>query len=247
MTWLSASALSALVVLSSAAPVLAADETVSTNRCEVSSWTMTWGVKESFRAYLSGAIANGEWFTDGDVTYSTPDFVVSGTSGWLGSDGQSGELAANGSISFVGHAGILDQTLSSPSVEISADGATLIFDVEGDTQEGVSVRSEAVPFATATGRVDVNADLTEWRIVQAPTVLTPEGAAAFGTYPAGETLDPVTIEVAVEPGCLTSSGLFAQPLAWVVSGTLLAGALAVAVTAWVRKSRGPTRPSPLES
>ena len=131
-----------------------------------------------------------------------------------------------------------------PSVEISADKATLVFDVEGDTQEGVSVRSEAVPFATTTGRVDVNADLGEWRIVEAPTVLTPEGAAAFGTYPAGESLDPVTIEVAVEPGCFTSSGLFAQPLAWVVSGTLLAGALAGALTVWARKSRGPERPTP---
>jgi hypothetical protein len=205
---------------------------------------MTWGVKESFRAYLSGAIANGEWFTDGDVSYSTPDFVITGTSGWLGRDGQSGELAAKGSIRFVGHGGILDQTLSSPAVHISAEMATLIFDVEGDTQEGVSVRSAAVPFATATARADISAELGQWQIVQAPTVLTAEGAAAFGTYPAGETLDPVSIEVAVEPGCLTTQGFFAQPLAWVVSGTLLAGALAAAVTAWARKSRGPERPTP---
>ena len=27
--------------------------------CQVTSWSMTWGFKESFRAYLSGAIAGG--------------------------------------------------------------------------------------------------------------------------------------------------------------------------------------------
>jgi len=247
MKWLRALAASALLPLIGATPALASEGVPAEDSCEVTAWTMTWGVKESFRAYLSGAIAKGEWQTEGDVSYATPEFVVNGSSGWLRSDGTSGELLAEGSIRFLGHGGILDQTLSSPAVDISGDSLALIFDVEGDTQEGLSVGSDAVRFAEASVRADINADAGLWRVEQAPTVLTSEGAEAFGTYPAGEQMDPVSIEVSVEPGCLTAAGLFSQPLAWVASATVLAAALAGAVTVWVRRSRGPERPTPRES
>jgi hypothetical protein len=247
MKWPAAIAASAIVPLVAMTPALASEGLPPEDACEVTAWTMTWGVKESFRAYLSGAIAQGEWQTDGDVSYSTPEFVVTGSAGWLGSDGTSGELWADGSIRFIGHGGILDQTLSSPAVDISEDNLTLIFDVEGDTQEGLSVRSDAVLFAEATVRSEIDSEAGRWRVEQAPTVLTPEGAEAFGTYPAGEQMDPVSIEVSVQPGCLSAAGLFTQPLAWVASATVLAAALAGAVTVWVRRSRGPERPTPRES
>jgi len=247
MKWLAAIAASAIVPLVAATPALASEDLPPENACEVTAWTMTWGVKESFRAYLSGAIAQGEWQTEGDVTYSTPEFVVTGSSGWLRSDGTSGKLFADGSIRFLGHGGILDQTLSSPAVDIAGNSLTLIFDVEGDTQEGLSFRSDAVRFAEATVRSDIDSDAGLWRVEQAPTVLTPEGAEAFGTYPAGEQMDPVSIEVSVEPGCLSAAGLFLQPLAWVASATVLAATLASAVTVWVRRLRGPERPIPPES
>jgi len=247
MKWFSAIAARAVVPLVAATPAFASEVVLAEDACDVSAWTMTWGVKESFRAYLSGAIAQGEWQTEGDVSYVTPEFVVTGSSGWLRSDGTSGELWADGSIRFLGHGGILDQTLSSPAIDISEDTLALIFDVEGDTQEGLSVRSDAVRFAEATVRSEIDSESGRWRVEQAPTVLTAEGAEAFGTYPAGEQMDPVSIEVLVKPGCLTKAGIFSQPLAWVTSATVLAAALAGAVTVWVRRSRGPERPTPRES
>ena len=51
------------------------------------------------------------------------------------------------------------------------------------------VDERAVPFAT----IDVSNGLTD-----APAVLTPEGAEAFGTYPAGEAFDPVSFTVETE-------------------------------------------------
>ena len=45
--------------------------------------TLTWGFKESFRAYIDGDIANGEWTTSGGATYETPEFSWSDGTGPL--------------------------------------------------------------------------------------------------------------------------------------------------------------------
>ena len=36
----------------------------SSSTCQVANARLDWGVKESFRSYSSGSIANGEWVTD---------------------------------------------------------------------------------------------------------------------------------------------------------------------------------------
>lgn len=230
------------------APVaFAAEEPVSADQCDVSSWQLTWGVKESFRAYLSGSIANGEWSTSGDVSYATPDFTITGSQGWISPDGMNASLQANGDMRFVGHGGILDQTLSAPSVWFSDETLTLVFDVSGDTQEGVSVQQQAVPFVSGAVQPQIDSETGVWSITDAATVLTEEGAAAFGTYPAGEPFDPVTLEVNVEPGCLEESSTVTGAIGWVAGITVAVSALALAVTALVRRSRGPERPAPPES
>lgn len=231
----------------SAPAAIAAEGPASEDRCDVSSWELTWGVKESFRAYLSGSIANGEWTTSGDVTYDTPDFTIAGSEGWISPDGASGSLQANGDIRFIGHGGILDQTLSAPSVWIADENLTLVFDVAGDTQEGVSVQLEEVPFVSGPTRPQIDPETGVWSITDEGVVLTSEGADAFGTYPAGEPFDPVTLEVNVEPGCLEEESVLTGAIGWVAGISVAVSALALAVTALVRRSRGRERPTPPES
>jgi hypothetical protein len=226
-----------------ATPAMANESEESVDACQVTSWSAQWGVKESFRSYLSGAIAQGEWTTAGGVSYDTPTFSIAGDSGWISPDGHTGELVADGSLRFYGHGGILDQTLSSPTLVIGEE-THLVFDVFGDTREGVSVNQEAVDFVVVEGRPVVDVATSTWHLMDAPTILTEEGADAFGNYPAGTDFDPVSVTAEVEPGCLTQR---TGPLAWVVSLSLLATAVGAAVTVWARRRRGPGRPTPQES
>lgn len=232
-------ALAALIGSSAVATPTEAEALTADGACEVTSWSLTWGFKESFRAYLSGAIAGGEWETAGDATYSTPVFSISSQSGSFSSDGTLAELTAEGSIRFQGHDGLLDQTLSHPRVLIESNTAHIVFDVAGDTQEGVGVNAVDVSFVT----VDVTgASLRDdtWSVTAAPTVLTEAGAEAFGTYPAGEAFDPVDLTVALEPGCVEQgpSG------SWFL-GLSLGSAVAVGVAiVLVRRWRGRERPTP---
>ncbi len=84
--------------------------------CEISDATMTWGVRESFRSYISGSIANGSWEATDGASYETPNFIFSGGSG-TAEQGQA-EVNFKGKIHFTGHEGVLDLTLANPKVEL---------------------------------------------------------------------------------------------------------------------------------
>lgn len=213
----------------------------SATACEVRSWEVLWGVKESFRAYLSGSLANGEWSVTGEVTYATPLFTIRGTDGVLAPDRSFGEMTSTGSIGFFGHEGLLDQTLSAPRLLIDDDRVDVVFDISGDTQEGRTVSAQDVSFVSVdASNAVVDSEAGTWSVDQAPTVLTTAGAEAFGTYPAGEAFDPIDIRVQVDPGCLQ------PPLStpWFL-GVTLGSAVTVSVAiVLVRRWRGRERPTP---
>ncbi len=222
-----------------AAPIVAMSGSVSQQQpCTVTSWEAQWGVKESFRAYLSGAIAGGQWTTQGDVDYDTPLFSFQATTGSVSADLSEGELFSTGSMSFIGHDGLLDQTLSEPRLLVGPDQWLLVFDVTGDTQEGVSVDAVDVGFVTidvSHARVDPEGGV--WELTAGETVLTQAGADAFGTYPAGEIFDPIDITMTTQPGCLQSQntgGLFLG----LALGALFSVSLAIVL---VRRWRGRER------
>lgn len=167
--------------------------------CVVSDASLTWGFKESFRSYISGSIAKGAWETAGGATYETPAFSWSGggdaASGAVAADGAVDSIGFSGSVRFTGHGGLLDTTIADPTLVVTGPAsATLLLDITGTTQEGEPVAATDVPFATV--------DLTPFPvdlvtggshvITEAPAALTEDGAAAFGTYPAGESLDPLS-------------------------------------------------------
>ena len=217
---------------------------VPEDACQVEDVSITWGFKESFRSYISSSIANGSWEVSGDVGYETPEFTFTGGSGFLAPDRSLGEVGFTGGIVFSGHDGILETSLQNPELVVTGPRqATLVLDVTGDTMEEVSVNQRDVDFASVTWDCSVetvDADQGVWRVEGAQVVLTQEGSDAFGTYPPGEKMDPMSFRLEVAPGCLDEGTIW-----WIPGGvaalTVGASALALAIQRG-RRSRGPERP-----
>jgi hypothetical protein len=184
--------LAALLVFAPAAPAAAAAD------CDVDNATLTWGFKESFRSYISGTIANGEWTVADGATYETPNF---GFDRGTGSYDGNGSLAFDGSIRFTGHGGILDTTVANPEVRFDGGTATLYLDVRGTTQQGDAVDEPGVEFASIDLAGHLESTAGDVSIVDAPATLTDDGAAAFGTYESGEALDPITVSFTTGEDC----------------------------------------------
>ena len=183
---------------------LAARVTTASVGCPVDGATLEWGVKESFRSYISGTIANGEWTVADGATYETPTFGWAGGSGSYDAASSEGLVTFPGSITFTGHGGVLNTTLANPQLEfIDADTAILLLDVTGTTQDGEPVSVAGVQFV----ELDLS-DSTELgdgtlTVTDAPATLTPMGAASFGTYAEGEEFDPVSFTLSLDPACVT--------------------------------------------
>ncbi|MCS0498800.1 HtaA domain-containing protein [Protaetiibacter mangrovi] len=216
--------------------------------CTVSDATLVWGFKESFRAYIDGSIANGEWTTAGGASYATPLFTWADGTGAARDDGAL-ELAFDGPVRFTGHGGVLDTTVADPRIVVDAGGATLLLDVTGTTQAGDAVDAHGVAFAELDlADATSDGDTVTW--TDAPATLTADGAAAFGTYPAGEPLDPVTLTATVAGGCASAvaGGALAAWPAWatavVVGGAVILIAVAVVLSVRAARSRSRRAPRP---
>ncbi len=196
----------------------------------VSGATIQWGVKESFRSYITGPIAKGEisggWGTG---------------SGAFSPENDRGRVSFGGAVHYTGHGGLLDVTLSNPRVQITGQNtASLILNVQSKgfngspdvNANGVVFANLSLPAATeSAGRVSWNG---------AGATLTAAGAEAFaGFYEAGDALDSVsfTFPLGAEVACdgttdatLAATGGEAPAGAlWLGVGTLLLGALALSI------------------
>src|SRR5690606_24038175 len=99
--------------------------------------SFTWGVKQSFRDYVTGPIAAGSTSTTN--ARSTGHAFVFGQASGGSFNGSTGTSNYTGSVRFLGHGGVLNLTLGNPVVRIdSASSGTLLVQVNGST----------VPFAT---------------------------------------------------------------------------------------------------
>lgn len=187
--------LAGLLALGALTLVPAAPAAAQAPGCDVASATLEWGFKETFRAYIDGSIANGEWTVGDGATYATPTFGFPAASGRIDPRDPNGEIGFTGSIRFTGHGGVLDTTVSNPVLVIRPNGTgVLLLDVDGPTMEGDEVSVIAAEFV----EVDLaGQDLTPVdgviTIDAAPTTLTVAGSEAFPNYPAGEAFDPITV------------------------------------------------------
>ena len=97
---------------------------------------------------------------------------------------------------FTGHEGALDTTIANPRLVLDGDRGALFLDVSGTTQDGRPITAQGIEFADlelAAAQHEQDGDSVV--ISGIPATLTAAGAAAFGTYEAGEALDPVTVEI----------------------------------------------------
>lgn len=194
---LAAAALLAPAAAHAAPSVPATMEAVVENSCTVTGGELSWGVKESFRSYISGTIANGGWELT-DVSYASPQFTWSGATGEIDADTGEGTVSFNGSIQFTGHDGVLNLLIANPTVEIMGDGtARLLLDTTSNNVQGELVVDEQ---QASLGKIEgiQASDPTsgEYAFGGAPAVLTADGAAAFGDfYASGDPLDAVTLSL----------------------------------------------------
>ncbi len=177
--------------------------------CEVTDAVATWGLKESFRSYVSGSIANGDWTTSGNISYTTPEFGFAAGTGAFDTETAAGQVDFTGSIDFTGHAGALAVTFADPSIRfVDEDSALLVVDVTaadraaaeaGDTAATTTqdvafaeLDLAAVPLAESGG---------DWSATDVPTTLTAEGHAVFSTYETGAELDPIDVAFSTGSDC----------------------------------------------
>lgn len=216
------------------AAVAAAVESPAAPSCvarSVSGATIEWGVKESYRSYITGPIAKGE---------------ISG--GWGSGSGayspenDRGRVSFGGSVHYTGHSGLLDMTLSNPRVQITgANTASLIVNVQSKGYNGSpDVNANGVVFATLSlPAATTTANRISW--TGASATLTAAGAEAFaGFYSAGEALDPVSItfplgaevpcDASTDATLAATGGQAPVDTLWLGAGMLLIGALAVSFT-----------------
>lgn len=161
---------------------------------EVSGATLSWGVKESFRSYIAGPIAKGG-ITQNGVSLSGTDFVWGGGSGSYNRADSLGRIGYGGSVNFTGHAGKLDLTIATPSIQVNGPGsASLIVHVTSKALSGPGVDATVTLATLALPAGAVSGGAIGWSDV--PATLTTAGAEAFGGfYQAGASLDPVSFSL----------------------------------------------------
>ncbi|GAA2310512.1 HtaA domain-containing protein [Glycomyces scopariae] len=156
---------------------------------DLSGGRLDWGVKESFRTYITGSIAQGEVRTGDGASTVDGDYRFHSASGAY----EDGTVVVDyqGWVYFWGHDGELDLTFANPSVEYSGSSGTLYVYVNGTRTDMASLSGASLE--ASGGTVSVSG---------AGATLTANGAAAFaGYYEAGQELDPVSFsaDVAAAP------------------------------------------------
>ncbi|WP_354671065.1 HtaA domain-containing protein [Streptomyces sp. MA25(2023)] len=148
-----------------------------------------WGVRRTFREYVTGDIADGEWALTAGAQDGGALFRFPGGEGTYAD----GDLTASfdGAVRFTGAHG-LDLSLSGVRAEIQDGKGTLYADVKSPDLSG-----EKVPLVTFTAEEPKSADGLV-TVTEAPAKLTARGAEAFGgMYRAGTEMDPVSLAVAL--------------------------------------------------
>lgn len=211
----------------------------------IKSANLGWGVRDSFRNYVRGGIANGSWELNG-TSYSSDAFNWSNGTGTF--KGGKGSISFSGSVRFTGHHGVLDTTIANPRLEINGNSGTLYATMNSNDPSGKATNyGEVALLKVDLSGLQSSADAVS--VNGAATALTAEGAKAFaGFYDAGKDMAPLSFSAAINgaktttktvsetvyegEGCDPVTG---KPLASTgasgVEGTLVAGFIAVAAGA----------------
>lgn len=172
--------------------------------CEITDGTMSWGLLERWRAYISGVIAKGNYEPIAPASYEVPNFNWSNPTGSVDADTGAGEISFEGGVHFTGHNGALDTSITNPTIAVAADGSAQIrVDVNSLGRDGAPDTVDTqVPLAElgVIGPIDTAAG--SFAVEGAPSTLTEAGSAVF-TYEAGQEMDPITFAFSFD--CVTAA------------------------------------------
>ncbi|MEL4176607.1 HtaA domain-containing protein [Corynebacterium bovis] len=173
----------------------------------VTSASVGWGVKQSFRRYLTGPIAGGHWDLDG-VGFSGDrggrgTFDFTGDTAAATVSGGDADIPLRGAVTFTGHAGLLTIRLSALSLRIRGTQAQIVADYRTNTVSSFRPGADVTGADTGTQRpiasftLDRPLDATAGGTVTltGTGVLTDDGNTAFGgTYgPGNNEADPISV------------------------------------------------------
>ena len=213
----SAAAVAAAACVSIVPPTIStpvADASVTV--CNNFGGTFNWGIRESFRDYLVGKVAQGTWSTSSDVTTSG-DFTDANFYFGFGvradaitaDDEDTGEIPLAGEIVFDGHHGVLHMEMSDFRLKVDGTSAEITVDyvankVDSFTHGATPEEIRGNDIAIATVNLDNAVNFTTGKATLSGTpVLTRDGAELFIAYEAGQAMDPIGGEL----GCgSTGSG-----------------------------------------
>ena len=215
----------AVVTIAAATPATAV-ETAPVATCtaqSVSGASISWGVKESFVSYVNGPIAKGS----ADISWGSG-------SGSFNADENLGRVNYGGAATFTGHSGVLNLTLSNPSIQVTGAGSATLSVVANGSR--VTIATLSLPAASVSGRA------ISWR--NAAATLTSAGASLFSYngnafYPAGTALDPVSFswplgakvpcDVTTSDELAATGGQLSDATAWLGLSLLVLGVGLVAL------------------
>lgn len=155
--------------------------------------SLTWGVKESFRNYVTGSFSQGTiTVQDGATENEDGTFTFGPATGVNDMPGQAIDAATTGGVNFAVPIHGIDITLENLYVEmdLAAYTGTLFADVAYGTTEADDV--PIVDIDAGGQWTHVNGFMT---LTDAPTALTAEAVPVFQNYAAGTAMDPITIAV----------------------------------------------------
>jgi hypothetical protein len=217
---------------------------------EVTSSTLNWAIKDSFRTYIRGSIAGGSWSL-ASIGDTGGRFVWSNGTGSVNTSSTLGYVSYPGTLKFTGHDGALDITITgigvrydSPrSATVIASFNTLGLDGKRTVMSNIAFATVALPGTTASG--------STISVTNAPTTLTKAGATAFGDfYSVGQAMAPLSTTLALG-GTVACTSLTSAALAETgvdASGPTLAallmllGGASVLTVARLRRRRAEANP-----
>ncbi|QSB04144.1 HtaA domain-containing protein [Natronoglycomyces albus] len=153
---------------------------------------LDWGVRTTWREFITGDIAQGGWRVDhgaqdGGAVFRFEEARQRGVGEEiLDQDGQ-GALAFSGEVSFYGND--IDLSISDPDITFNAHVGTL----------SALVDDQRLPLVTFSPDWDHTDGLLQ--LAEAETSLSEEAVEVFnGFYQAGEPMDPLSLSIPLEPG-----------------------------------------------
>lgn len=170
-------------------------------KLELKNGTLDWGVKESFRTYVTGSIAQGKITVAGGAKQAAGNgpFTFVNGAGTYDTGTHAVTTAFQGSVRFTGHEGKLDLKLSDFKLSTKLTQGAITADVRAkDMKTGKVTNSNDVRLADLdlSGVKPGHGPGGAMTFVSIPAKLTEPGAKAFGGfYRPGDALDPATLTV----------------------------------------------------